>query len=197
MKPLVTMLTKLSLSIMMNDVGVEKGNEVYDTVKEGVTGVISIDKTQYETEEEYVDAVSDSLDKTLNDHDIDLAPEIVDSMAKYVADNYSDLEEITDDEINDTILSYYEAYYNYVNGGGENPFPGILPDKDGEGDGGSSDVKPGGGNVDGLVCPGKDAEHTMDNCPAVYYDTVFPEGSDIGYDVYICGACGTPVVNLP
>ena len=151
MKPLVTMLTKLSVSIMMNNVGVENGDAVYDSIKDGVQGVIEIDKSQYETEEEYVGAVSESLDSTLKDHDIVLAPEIVDNMAQYVADNYSDLEEISDDEVNDTILSYYEAYMQYVNGGGENPFPGILPDNPDEGTGTiNPDDLPEGINPDDL-----------------------------------------------
>ena len=128
MKPLVTMLTKLSISIMMNDVGVEQGDEVYETVREGVSNVISIDKSQYETDEEYVDAVSESLDTTLKNHDIELAPEIVDNMAEYITNqDYADfdIDEVTDEEVNDVILSYYEAYLDYVNNGGENPFPGL------------------------------------------------------------------------
>lgn len=126
MKPLVTMLTKLSVSIMMQDVGIENGDEAYDTIKDGITNVIAIDKTQYETEEEYVTAVSESLDTTLKEHDIVLAPEIVDNMAGYLASqDYSELglENITEDEVNDVIISYYDAYLKYINEGGENPFP--------------------------------------------------------------------------
>ena len=151
MKPLVTMLSKLSVSIMMNDVGVEQGEEVYDTIKDGITGVIAIDKTQYETNEDYVDAVTEELDKTLKDHEIELAPEIVDSMAEYISEqDYSNLthEEVTDDDVNDAILSYYEAYMNYINNGGENPFPGLeLPDVQG----GGADPS---GNVDNTVSGG-------------------------------------------
>ncbi len=153
MKPLVTMLTKLSVSIMMNDVGVEQGEEVYDTIKDGITNVIAIDKTQYDSNEDYINAVSESLDKTLKDHEIELAPEIVDSMAQYITEqDYSNLthEEVTDDEVNDAILSYYEAYMNYINNGGENPFPGLeIPGADGESDSSSSDTTDGvGDNLD-------------------------------------------------
>ena len=145
MKPLVTMLTKLSLSIMMNDVGIENGEEIYDTVKDGITEVIAIDKTQYETEDEYVAAVSDSLDKTLREHDIVLASDIVDSMAKYLASQeYSNLtgEEVTEDEVNDVIFSYYDAYLKYINEGGENPFPD-LEIEGGEGVGGEGPLPEG------------------------------------------------------
>ncbi|MBR2964977.1 MAG: hypothetical protein IKC34_00325 [Clostridia bacterium] len=164
MKPLVTMLTKLSLSIMMNDVGVENGEEVYDTIKDGITDVIAIDRTQYETEEEYVTAVSDSLDKTLREHDIALASDIVDNMAKYLASQeYSNLsgEEVTEDEVNDVIFSYYEAYLQYVNGGGENPFPELdLGGESGEGGNGNGDkVESGNGDEGG--------------------DATFPENQDL------------------
>ena len=36
--------------------------------------------------------------------------ELADKLAEYVSDNFSDIEEISDDEINDLILSYYDAY---------------------------------------------------------------------------------------
>ena len=159
MKPLVTMLTKLSLSIMMNDVGIENGDEVYDTIKDGVTEVIAIDRTQYETEDEYVAAVSESLDATLKEHDITLAPEIVNNMAEYLASQeYSNLssEEITDDEVNDVIFSYYEAYLNYVNNGGENPFPDL--DLGGEGVGGGDATSPEGTSPEGTSPEGTSPE---------------------------------------
>ena len=150
MKPLVTMLTKLSLSIMMNNVGVENGAEIYDSVKEGISGVIAISKDDYENEEEYKTAISESLNETLINHEIELAPEIVDNMAQYVADNFSDLSEASDDEVNDTILSYYEAYMKYINEGGDNPFPGLLPDDEGGEGGGLEDLLPEGGDLSDL-----------------------------------------------
>ena len=167
MKPLVTMLTKLSLSVMMNNVGMENGEAVYESIKEGIAGVIAINKTEYETDEEYHAAVSSSLDDTLKSHDIVLAPEIVDNMATYVVDNFADLENVSDDEVNDTILSYYEAYMKYVNEGGENPFPGIIPDNDegdGEGEGGEAlpdGTLPDGETPEGTLPDGDPTEETL------------------------------------
>ena len=153
MKPLVTMLTKLSLSVMMNNVGVENGEEVYDTIKDGITNVIAIDKTQYESTDAYVAAVSESLNETLTEHNIDLAPEIVDTMAEYLASqDYSDLslEDITEDEVNDVIFSYYDAYLKYINEGGENPFP----DLDFGGEGGGDEAIPEGTIPEGIIPEG-------------------------------------------
>lgn len=114
MKPLVTLFTKLSLSIMMDNVGVDNGAEIYESVKDGLTTVIAIDKDAYATDEEYRAAISSALETTLNAHDIDLHPDIVDGMADYVAENLSEVDEVSDDIIYDTIFSYYDAYSEHI-----------------------------------------------------------------------------------
>ena len=114
MKPLVTLFTELSLSIMMDNVGVDNGAEIYESVKDGLTTVIAIDKDAYATDEEYRAAISSALEETLNAHDIDLHPDIVDGMADYVAENLSDVDEVSDDIIYDTIFSYYDAYSEHI-----------------------------------------------------------------------------------
>ena len=117
-KPLVTLLTKISISVMSQQSGVEGVTpEVYDNVKSGLNETLQINKNDYATEEEYVSAVSDSLDVTLKENNIVLEKEIVDSMAEYVSENLSDKEEITDDDINEVIISYYDAYLEYMETG--------------------------------------------------------------------------------
>lgn len=153
MKPLITMLTKLSLSVMMDDVGIEKGEEVYDSINYGITTVLDIKKDDYATEEEYHAAVSSQLNETLVEHNINLASDIVDNMAKNIVDKYSDVEEVTDDIVNDVILSYYDSYIEYTEGSGEDPLPGITPDNPDEG-GENATIPDGEGsgeiNTDGL-----------------------------------------------
>ena len=62
-------------------------------------------------------------------------------MVDYIADNYGDHEgEITDKEITDALLSYYQSYSDYLaNGGNPDELPeGILPGLgggEGEGEG--------------------------------------------------------------
>ena len=111
MKSLVTLMTKFSVSIMAGQLGVDGDMlETYDKVKSGITDkVLSIDKNSYATKEEYVSAVSSALGTTLKENNIELDKEVVDNMAQYYADNYSDKTEISDDEINDIILAYYNA----------------------------------------------------------------------------------------
>ena len=112
MKSLVSMLSNLTLSIMMDNVGIENGDEIFATVSEGIKDIMTIDKSQYETIEEYHEAVSDKLGETLADHGIELESSIVDGMASHIVDNYSDLDELSDEDISDIIFSYYDSYAN-------------------------------------------------------------------------------------
>ena len=118
-KPLVSMLAKLSVTIMSQQAGLGPGTaETYDNIKGSINNdVLSIDKDDYATEEEYVDAVADSLDTVLQQNNITLEPEIVETMAEYISDNFSEVSEITDDDINNIILSYYDAYLDYLENG--------------------------------------------------------------------------------
>ena len=118
-KPLVTLITKLSVTVMSQQAGIsENAQETYDNIKASINeDILSINKEHYETEEEYVAEVSSALDNTLKENNITLEKEIVDTMAQYVTDNYSDIDEITDEQANDIILSYYDAYLDYLETG--------------------------------------------------------------------------------
>ena len=111
-KPLVTVITKISLSVMSDQAGIDEDVvETFENIKESINNdVLSIKKENYETEEEYVAEVSTAIDTMLKDNAIELEKDIVDTMAEYVADNFSDIDHIDEDEVNDIILSYYEAY---------------------------------------------------------------------------------------
>ncbi len=111
-KPLTTLITQISISVISKQTGIDESTvQTYDNVISGINaGAIKIDKSSYSTEAEYVSAVSNSLDTTLKENNINVEPEIVDEMAQYIADNYSDKDEITNEEANDIILSYYDAY---------------------------------------------------------------------------------------
>ena len=133
-QPLVTQITKVTISLMMTGtsntgIGVGSSGNIdtdYETVKGGLNSVVAIDKTQYEgREEEYYEAVSESLNTTLLDNGIELEPEVVDSMAQYIGDTYGDKDEISDEEFNDIMINYYDAYLEYLETG---KIPDNLPD---------------------------------------------------------------------
>ena len=118
-KPLVTLFTKLSVTVMSEEIGVSDDIfATYDNIKNSLNSdVLTIDKNSYATEEEYVAEVSLALDTTLKNNNIELEKDIVDTMAQYVADNFSEVTEITDEEASDIILYYYDAYLEYVESG--------------------------------------------------------------------------------
>lgn len=124
---IVTSLTKLSLSMMQESLGFDEDTtELYENVKEDLTGVLNHNKSDFETEEEYKQAVSDDLDKALADNNLNIDEDTKQSMVDYIADNYGDHEgEITDKEINDALLSYYKSYANSLEKG---ETPPELPD---------------------------------------------------------------------
>ena len=109
---IIASFTKLSISTIMSSAGFDQNTEeLYENVKESITTVLNHNKSDFETEEEYKQAVYDDLDKALSDNNLVIEEEVKQSMVDYIADNYGDHEgEITDKEINDALLSYYKSY---------------------------------------------------------------------------------------
>lgn len=117
-KSLTAVLTRVSVSIMAKAYGDGLGidtEETYENVKSGLSKISEIDKGL--TDEEYTAEVASTIDTTLRDSDIDLEPEVVDEMAKYVTENYKEElnGELTDEELDDIIISYYDAYLKTKN----------------------------------------------------------------------------------
>ncbi|MBR5139835.1 MAG: CvpA family protein [Clostridia bacterium] len=128
---LVSTITKISITAMSQNMsglgGVEVNEETYEKVKDGLSDVVNISKDDYATDEEYVGAISDSLNTTFVDNGIVLDKSVVDDMAQHVADNYGDKETLSDEEIDSIILSYYSAYLESQSSGTTPDIPG-LPD---------------------------------------------------------------------
>ena len=108
---LLDSFAKLSVAALSNSVNLgEDATELYNNVKDGVNDVLKTNKEDYETEEEYKEALGENLDNTLKENGITLDEEIISEMTNYIAENYSDKEEITDRDVADAILYYYSAY---------------------------------------------------------------------------------------
>lgn len=116
-KNLVTLITKLSITIMSNSMELgEEVTQVYENVKTGINDVLSIEK-EGKTEDEYLDELSASLDGTLRENGIEIEKDIVDDMAGFINENFEAGVTLTDEEIDDIILSYYDAYIKYLANG--------------------------------------------------------------------------------
>ncbi len=120
-QPIVTSFTKISLSVMHGSENFdEEADALYESVKGGVSDALSHNKSDFETEEEYKEAVQADLDKALEENNINIDASVKENMVDYIAENYGDHEgEITDKEINDALLSYYASYSQAQESGGE------------------------------------------------------------------------------
>lgn len=126
-KPLISMLTRLSVEIMAENTGLgEEGAQLYENVTAGLNQTLAISK-EGKTEEEYVAEVSASINTTLVENGIELEPEIVDTMAQYVNDNI-DVESGATAE--DILITYFDAWLEYQETGTvPDDIPGgTLPD---------------------------------------------------------------------
>jgi uncharacterized membrane protein required for colicin V production len=130
-KPLVKTLAKISVSVMSDSLNLgEEGAQLYEKVSEGLNDTLSISK-EGKTEEEYVKEVSESISATLTENNIELEPEIIDTMAQYVSDNnLADSGASTED----LLITYFDAYLEYKeNGTLPDDFPSDIPEGDGSG----------------------------------------------------------------
>jgi len=113
-KPIITTLTKLSVTVMAENMGLgEDAAQLYDTVKDNLNSVLAEmpKESDYETPGAYKAAVSDEITKAFADSDIALDTELADGIADYyIESGLDEYEELSDDDINDLILSYYDAY---------------------------------------------------------------------------------------
>lgn len=115
---MITSMTEALISTLSNNI--QLGDDVtitYDELKGEMNNLLSVKKEDYETDSEYMEALSGTLDDTLRNHGIELEKEIVDSIAEYVDKEYAGKEEFTDEEFNDVLLHYYDAYLDYMENG--------------------------------------------------------------------------------
>ncbi len=101
-------------------------------VKNGLNNIVSVNKSDYETEEEYREVLSETISTTINDTiGVELEEDVVDEISNYVDENYSEqLENLTDEEFNELIFEVIDIYQGFLNGDDVNPddFDDILGD---------------------------------------------------------------------
>lgn len=117
---LVTSLTKFSLKLMAESAGnlLPEGtdaDQIYEDVKVGMQDVLLNVNDPSIPEEEKHEVVKESLNNTLIESgvvsaDAPLSDEAMNSITDYVMENYAGKEELTDDDINNAIFSYYNQY---------------------------------------------------------------------------------------
>ena len=112
------------------------GSEVLENidiqdVKTGLNNVITINKNDFATEEEYREELSNTIETTINDTiGVELEPEVVDEIVNFVDENYADrVEDLSDEEFNELMFEVIDIYQSFLNGEEINPddLENLLP----------------------------------------------------------------------
>ena len=116
----VTSLGRLGITLMQKntDIGLtEDSLETFESLKEDVLNdVLSVREEDFAGDTvAYEAALSEALDVTLREHEIEADQQVLDSMASYIAEHHSEIEEFNDMSLNDIILSYFDAYIAATN----------------------------------------------------------------------------------
>ena len=92
-------------------------------VRDGLNNIVSVNREQYETEEEYREVLSDTISTTINDTiGVELDQETADEIADYVDENFSEqIGDLTDEEFNELMFEMIDIYQGYLNGEEINP----------------------------------------------------------------------------
>lgn len=109
MSPIVRAITDMSLMMLSAQFGGDTNIiETYENVKDSLGSVIAIKEEDY-TPEEYREVRNEALNDAFVANGIELEADVVDEIGNYIDENFDD-DELTDEEFNDIILSYYDIY---------------------------------------------------------------------------------------
>ena len=117
-------ITDLAVNLVLENAGIDP--EVMNTVEDikgTLNDIVSINKNDYETEEEYKAEVSSKIDTTLTENGIPLDEEQLSMVTDFVCTELEGKEEITEADLVDFMAKYYSVY---VGEGGE--LPEEIPD---------------------------------------------------------------------
>ena len=126
---MISNITKLSVSIMSGSLGMdEEAEQVYVELKDDIKGALELNASDYETEEEYKEAVGTKVDEALQNQGITLKAEEIEVITDHIAENYSDVSDISDADIDSALLSYYDAYLKSLESGETPELPEDFPE---------------------------------------------------------------------
>ena len=179
-KRIVDSLYNLVLSAAFTGSGEGEDNPIADVnindVRDGLNNIVSVNRDQYETVEEYREVLSNTISTTINDTiGVELDRETADEIANYVDENFSEqIGDLTDEEFNELMFEVIDIYQSFLNG------DEVDPDD-------LENLIPGGGSTD-VTDP--DHVHTE-----VVIDPVAASCSRYGSTKGIyCSACGETIM---
>lgn len=104
-------LSDFAMSMLMQGMGNDGDvKETLDEVKGTLNNIVSINKEDYATEEEYKADVSKEIDDTLKNNGLELTDEQLSKVTDYVITEFEGKEEITDMDMALFMAKYYDVY---------------------------------------------------------------------------------------
>lgn len=111
MRSLSAAINELAFTMLLENNGSDLVSaEVAESVKTGINSTLAINREDYETPEEHRAAVTDSIKATLDENDISLNDEQLSQMTDYVINDMEGKTEVTDSDIAEFMIKYYEVY---------------------------------------------------------------------------------------
>ena len=120
-------LSDMAVHVLLENSGLSpEVAETVDSIKNTLNDVLTVNKDDYATEEEYKEVVSEKIGGVLEEYSIPLEKEQLDVVTDFVCAELEGKEEITDTDLAEFMAKYYEVYTS-----GELPedFPVELPDE--------------------------------------------------------------------
>ena len=111
--PLIRTLSKLSLSVIGEDMGLgEDAEALYENVVTGLDEINAINPDDYATEDEYSAEVNKVISSTLEENGITLEPEILDDLTEHAMELQAKDGHVNEADIQDILVKYFDSYAN-------------------------------------------------------------------------------------
>ena len=135
---MVTALTKSLISTLIPEDAtiLVNGQEVpisYETVKDSVSNILNVTKDG-KSEEQFKAEIESTLNDALAENQIELEQDVIDEITDHINENYDEIYsqvgdgELTDEQFNDILLSYYNQYLQQNGGNPTDSLPDGIPD---------------------------------------------------------------------
>ncbi len=113
---LVNSLVKISLSALSEGMSGD-ADAIYNELKDELTAILAISKSDYSSEQEYLDAVGAELDSALKEQGITVEEDIITELAGHIGEGFDGAGDTPEEKLNELVIRYFDEYASYL----ENP----------------------------------------------------------------------------
>lgn len=108
MNSIVTAISEMTIKLLADSLGVDYDTiNAYNEIKNGFNDILAINPDDY-TPEEYVEVRDSAIHDVLAEQGVELDKETINELGNFVDENFSDIDELTEENLNDFLLHYFE-----------------------------------------------------------------------------------------